>query len=64
MLRITALLPVALLFSSAVGAQVVDRQKLLDAQTFWTNRDFDWYQANIYFHRGMTVPTRRGRLAC
>ncbi len=26
-----------------------DQQKLLDAQTFCANRDFDWYQANIPF---------------
>src|SRR5262249_24636362 len=25
------------------------KQKLLDAQTFWDNRDWDWYQANIPF---------------
>jgi len=64
MLRITALPPVALLFSSAGGAQVVDRQKLLDSHTFWAHRDSAWYKANIHFHRGMTVPTRLGRLAC
>jgi hypothetical protein len=30
-------------------AQVVDKQKLLEAQTFWANRDFDWYTKNIPF---------------
>src|SRR5262245_47133334 len=30
-------------------AQGLDRQKLLDAQTFWDNRDWDWYRANIPF---------------
>jgi hypothetical protein len=30
-------------------AQVLDRQKLLDSQTFWDNRDWDWYRANIPF---------------
>ncbi len=30
-------------------AQILDKQKLLDAQTFWSNRDFDWYKANIPF---------------
>src|SRR2546426_5175436 len=30
-------------------AQVLDKQKLLDAQTFWDNRDWDWYKANIPF---------------
>jgi hypothetical protein len=29
--------------------QVLDKQKLLDAQTFWDNRDWDWYRANIPF---------------
>jgi hypothetical protein len=31
------------------GGTVLDRQKLLDAQTFWDNRDWDWYAANIPF---------------
>src|SRR5207244_2743304 len=30
-------------------AQVLDKQELLDAQTFWDNRDWDWYKANIPF---------------
>ncbi|HUG89737.1 MAG TPA: discoidin domain-containing protein [Planctomycetaceae bacterium] len=30
-------------------AQVLDKQRLLDAQTFWDNRDWDWYKANIPF---------------
>jgi hypothetical protein len=34
--------------SPAVG-QVLHKQKLLDAQTFWDNRDWDWYRANIPF---------------
>ena len=49
MFRITLLLQVALACSSTVCAQVVNQQKLLDAQTFWANRDFDWYKANIPF---------------
>jgi hypothetical protein len=28
---------------------LLDKQRLLDAQTFWDNRDWDWYQANIPF---------------
>jgi len=28
-------------------AQVLDAQRLLDAQTFWDNRDWDWYKANV-----------------
>jgi hypothetical protein len=27
----------------------LDPQKLLDAETFWDNRDWDWYKANIPF---------------
>ena len=30
-------------------AAVLDKQALLDAQTFWDNRDWDWYKANIPF---------------
>jgi hypothetical protein len=30
-------------------ADVLDKQKLLDQQTFWDNRDWDWYKANIPF---------------
>lgn len=28
---------------------VLDHQKLLDQETFWDNRDWDWYKANIPF---------------
>ena len=28
---------------------VLDKQALLDAQTFWDNRDWDWYKQNIPF---------------
>jgi hypothetical protein len=31
------------------GAPILDKQAQLDAQTFWDNRDWDWYQANIPF---------------
>jgi hypothetical protein len=30
-------------------AAVIDKQRALDAQTFWDNRDFAWYKANIPF---------------
>jgi Mannosylglycerate hydrolase MGH1-like glycoside hydrolase domain/Glycosyl hydrolase family 65, C-terminal domain/F5/8 type C domain len=33
----------------AGSGQVLEKQKLLDAQTFWDNRDWEWYQANIPF---------------
>src|SRR5216684_3048650 len=35
--------------SNLAAGQVLDKQKLLDAQTFWDNRDWDWYKANIPF---------------
>ena len=31
------------------AADLLDKQKLLDAQTFWDNRDWDWYKRNIPF---------------
>src|SRR5437879_5895106 len=37
------------LTTAPLSAQVLDKQKLLDAQTFWDNRDWDWYKANIPF---------------
>ena len=42
-----SLLPLFLL--APCSAQILDKQDLLDAQTFWSNRDFDWYKANIPF---------------
>jgi hypothetical protein len=33
----------------AADAAVLDKQAQLDAQTFWDNRDWDWYKANIPF---------------
>jgi hypothetical protein len=38
-----------LLVAGPLAAQGVDKQKLLDAQTFWDNRDWDWYKQNIPF---------------
>src|SRR5215813_9034795 len=44
------LLPAAVLFlAHPASAQVLDHQKLLDAETFWDNRDWDWYKASIPF---------------
>jgi F5/8 type C domain/Trehalase len=37
------------LCSTRAAAEVLDKQKQLDAQTFWDNRDWDWYRANIPF---------------
>jgi hypothetical protein len=36
-----------LLAACATGAPVLDAHKLLEAQTFWDNRDFDWFAQNI-----------------
>ncbi|MDB6031740.1 MAG: hypBA2 [Verrucomicrobiales bacterium] len=30
-------------------SQVLDKQKLLEKEAFWDNRDWDWYKANIPF---------------
>ncbi|MEX2139739.1 MAG: discoidin domain-containing protein [Pirellulales bacterium] len=49
-----ALLPILVLLIgqltlSGSSAQVLDKQKLLAGETFWDNRDWDWYQENIPF---------------
>jgi hypothetical protein len=38
-----------LLLAPPAPAQVLDKQKLLDAERFWDNRDWDWYKANVPF---------------
>ncbi len=40
---------VAIATCDSATAQVLDKQKQLDAQTFWDNRDWDWYAENIPF---------------
>ena len=35
--------------ASPASAAILDKQAHLDAQTFWDNRDWDWYKANIPF---------------
>ena len=40
---------IAASFSIPVAAAVLDKQAQLDAQTFWDNRDWDWYKANFPF---------------
>lgn len=52
LLRLSGVLCALLIVvNSIVGAsaQVLDKQKALDAQTWWDNRDWDWYKANIPF---------------
>lgn len=38
-----------ILFAAPAAAQILDKQKLLDAQTFWDNRDWAWYKQHIPF---------------
>ncbi len=49
MFRLTISLLLAILLVRSGEAQLIDKQQLLDAQTFWDNRDWDWYKANIPF---------------
>jgi len=44
-----SLCSLVLFLTSPAPAQIHDPQKLLDAETFWDNRDWDWYKANIPF---------------
>jgi len=44
-----ALLLLALLAPFPLTAQLLDHRALLERQTFWDNRDWAWYQANIPF---------------
>jgi F5/8 type C domain len=48
---LSILLPIAALFASAhlKAADILDKQAQLNAQTFWDNRDWDWYKSNIPF---------------
>jgi hypothetical protein len=48
--RVCVLSLCGLLLGAPTGrGQILDSQKLLDAQTFWDNRDGEWYKANIPF---------------
>ena len=38
-----------LLSTAAARSQILDKQKLLDRETFWDNRDWDWYRDHIPF---------------
>jgi hypothetical protein len=49
MLRTYFSLIIAALLALPLSAQVLDKQKLLDRETFWDNRDWEWYKANIPF---------------
>ncbi len=49
--RITMAMTILLAITSShdLSAQVLDKQAQLEAQTFWDNRDWDWYAAQIPF---------------
>lgn len=49
MLRRILSLAAALTVVAPASAQLLDKQQLLDSQSFWDNRDWDWYKANIPF---------------
>ncbi len=44
-----ALFVLLLSLAPSSGAPVIDKQRALEAQSWWDNRDWDWYQANIPF---------------
>src|SRR5215471_2996828 len=48
-MRSAMALAALLALAGSACAQVLDKQKLLDAQTFWDNRDWDWYKSAIPF---------------
>src|SRR5258707_4234655 len=35
--------------SAGVAGEILNKQVLLEAQTFWDNRDWDWFKRNIPF---------------
>ena len=49
MIRLPLALLAISLVSSAAAAPLLDKRKQLEAQSFWANRDFDWFEANIPF---------------
>lgn len=49
LLQILLLVSLVIQTTSPLRAGVIDKRKALEAQTFWDNRDWDWYEANIPF---------------
>lgn len=47
--RLVAAWAALFILSGSLHAQILDKQKLLDQETFWDNRDWDWYQQSIPF---------------
>jgi Trehalase len=43
------ILMIIMLMTCNAWAQVLDKQKVLERQTWWDNRDWDWYKENIPF---------------
>ncbi len=43
------LLTIILLSTNIAGAQILDKQKMLDKFNFWHNKDWNWYKKNIPF---------------
>lgn len=37
------------LIASPAASEILQKQKILNEQSFWDNRDWDWYKANIPF---------------
>lgn len=46
--RLTLIFTIVAIFSTSRAAEL-DKRKLLEAQDFWVNRDFAWYEAHIPF---------------
>ena len=44
-----AILPLARLVAQAEDVSLLDHRALLEAQSFWDNRDFEWFEQNIPF---------------
>ena len=42
-------LPTEISAEASEPEAILDKQKALEAQTWWDNRDWDWYKANIPF---------------
>jgi len=52
LIRLITLLALSLsnfIFCEIADSQVLDKQRILQSETFWDNRDFDWYATNILF---------------
>src|SRR5204862_1876420 len=48
-IRLILTFPALVAAAWTCSAAILDKQKHLDTQTWWDNRDWDWYKANIPF---------------